>query len=243
MRGLVLAAGMGSRLGELTDQTPKPLVPVAGKPMLHRALECLGRHGVDEAVLVVGHLRDKIRQSVGECFAGVRIRYVVSTEYATTSNLHSLWLAREYLDTDTLLLEADLVYDDEVIARMCAAPADSMALGVYESFMDGTAAVVEDGIVTDMIVKAEQGDGFTIEGKFKTVNIYRWSASFLATSFVAALDEANRHDQKSLYYEMVLRDLVRAGAKMAAVEMTGANWYEIDNMDDLNAAQTLFQGL
>ena len=240
MRAVILAAGMGSRLAELTAETPKPLVSVGGRPMLHRALECLSKHGITEAVLVVGHLRDAIRRSVGEIFSGVEIRYVVNEHYDTTSNLHSLWLAREFLDTDTLLLESDLVYDDAVIERMCTGPPDAVALDVYMPFMDGTAAVVEDGMVVDMILKAEQGDDFTIEGKFKTVNIYRWSEPFLKGSFVEALNEANRHDDKSLYYEKVLGDLIRRGERMAAVSVAGAQWYEIDNMDDLEAAHAIF---
>ena len=239
MRAVILAAGMGTRLAQMTETVPKPLVPVAGRPMLHRAIECLGREGITEAVLVVGYMADAIRDSIGQSFAGVNISYVDNAAYATTSNLRSLWLARDFMDGDSLLLEADLVFEDEVIGRMLAGPADSMALDVYQPFMDGSAVVVEDGQAKELILKAQQGKDFTIEGKFKTVNIYRWSGDFLRGTFLPALDEANEFDDKSLYYEKVLAELIRDGAVMHAVSMAGLKWYEIDNMDDLRAAEEM----
>ena len=127
-RAVLLAAGTGTRLQPLTAEIPKCLVEVAGETIIERALRVLGSQGITEAVIVIGHCGEAVRNRLGSRFAGVGISYVEAPDYATTNNIRSLWDARGALDRDLLLIEADLVFDAEVIAALLATPGSSAAV-------------------------------------------------------------------------------------------------------------------
>ena len=109
-KAIILAAGMGNRLGPLTDTLPKCLVPVNGVPVLVNTLNHLADSGMSEVVIVVGYLKERIFERIGDRFRGMKVTYVESKRYATTNNIYSLWLAREHLTEDILLLDADVFF-------------------------------------------------------------------------------------------------------------------------------------
>ena len=137
-RAVILAAGMGDRLQPLTSEMPKCLVELNGQPLLLRALSGLAEHGIREAVVVIGYKGDVVRRRVGERFAGVDVRYVEAPDYATTNNIRSLWDAREYLDEDILLLEADVAFDSAVIASLLECQGSSAAVAPHHGGPSGT---------------------------------------------------------------------------------------------------------
>ncbi len=94
-KAVILAAGIGDRLQPFTQQFPKCLAPVNGVPILVNALTHLSDAGVDEAVIVVGHHKEKIYERIGDTFEAVKVSYIESENYASTNNIYSLWLARE----------------------------------------------------------------------------------------------------------------------------------------------------
>ncbi|MEK8145629.1 NTP transferase domain-containing protein [Streptomyces sp. M10(2022)] len=126
-RAIVLAAGLGQRLGQASSRRPKPLTPVAGRPILVHTLGHLAAAGIQETVLVVGHLHELVEEVAGTEYAGMKIRYVLNENAATTNNLHSVWLAREYFDQDVLLLEGDVVFEPRVLERLGAFAGASVA--------------------------------------------------------------------------------------------------------------------
>ena len=128
MKAMFLIAGRGRRLRPYTDTQPKCMVPLHGEPLLSTALHMVARVGIDRAVLVVGHMEDVIRAHYGERFAGVELTYVSNPDYATTNNLYTMWLAREQLDEDLILLEGDLRYDVEILQRLVDHPAENVAV-------------------------------------------------------------------------------------------------------------------
>ena len=91
---LLLAAGLGSRLGPLTEALPKCLVSVSGVPILERLLRSLDSHRFERLVIVTGYKAEAIRGYLGESFGGIAIEYLVSPLFETTNNIYSLWLAR-----------------------------------------------------------------------------------------------------------------------------------------------------
>ena len=106
MKAMFLIAGRGRRLRPYTDTQPKCMVPLHGTPLLTTALEMAAQ---------VGIMEDVIREAYGERFAGIEIGYVSNPDYATTNNLYTMWLAREELNEDLILLEGDLRYDVDVL--------------------------------------------------------------------------------------------------------------------------------
>ena len=131
-RAVVLAAGRGDRLVSLAADVPKCLVEVDGVPLLERALHALASQGVAEAVIVIGHRGEAVRDRIGSCFSGVHIRYVEAPDFETTNNIRSLWDAREYLDEDILLVEADVAFDPSVVGALLVESASSAAVAPYQ---------------------------------------------------------------------------------------------------------------
>ena len=241
-RAVILAAGKGDRLQPRTARVPKCLVEVQGEPLLFHALRALASEGVREAVLVVGHLGETIRHRVGASFAGIEIRYVEAPDYETTNNIRSLWDARDYLDKDVLLVEADVIFDRGVIGALQCEPMSAAAVAPYKPEFSGTAVIRgTDRRVGRFLLGREQDASFDRSNAMKTVNIYALRKRLLIDHVVPRLCERIEAGAVHDYYESVLRDLVEEGrAEMAAVDVSAHRWYEIDDHRDLDAAEFLF---
>lgn len=242
-KAIILAAGMGNRLSPLTDKLPKCLVLVNGVPILVNALTHLADSGINEVVIVVGHLSEKIRQRIGNYFRGMKITYVESDRYATTNNIYSLWLAREHLTEDVLLLEADVYFERELLDRLLNARGENQAAVVrHQSGMSGSVVRIDDDAsITNIIESKNQGPDFEYENTFKTINIYRLSGNFSRNCFLPRLNSAIELGDVNNYYESVLSELcAQDGPAVTAVHCDDVRWIEIDCPEDLAAANYLF---
>ena len=230
------------RLRPLTDNLPKCLVHVGGEPILVHALNRLADCGLSEAVIVVGHCKDEIVKLIGDRFRSLAITYVDAPLYQETNNLYSLWEARDYCDQDLLLIEADVLFDRELLDRLLDSDGDSMAVAPYQSWHSGTVVrTSEGGGVSRFVMGAEQGPGFAYRDAWKTVNIYLLRRRFLQNRLVPALERNVKEGNVHAFYESVLRDLVAEGeAELLAVDVGDLRWYEVDDYRDLEAAEQLF---
>lgn len=240
-RAVLLAAGTGTRLRPLTDDIPKCLVQVAGETIIERALRILGRQGITEGVIVVGHCGEVVRNRLGSWFAGVDIRYIDAPDYLTTNNIRSLWDARAVLDTDLLLIEADLVFDAEVIATILKTPGSSAAVVPVDQAPPGSKVRIDEANkITQFILgghNPEKGRGSI----YKTANIYLLERDLLVDHVAPRLSRVIAAGNVHQYYESILRDLVLEGSvTLSAVDVSAARWYEVDDHQDLDVAEFLF---
>ncbi len=248
MQALILAAGMGKRLGELTADRTKCMVELFGKPLIVRLLEQLDRLGIKRATIVVGYCGDDLKQKIGNRFGCVEVDYVDNPIYDKTNNIYSLYLAKDaLLSDDTILFESDLVFDDAVIARTLNDPRPNLAVvAKYQSWMDGTVLTLDDeDSITGFIPKA-QFDFDRMDEYYKTVNVYRFSKEFSQSHYVPFLEAYCKAMGHNEYYEQVLRILtfldhpVPGRPAMKALRLDREKWYEIDDIQDLSNAETLF---
>ncbi len=242
MKAIILAAGMGTRLRPLTDETPKCLVPVNGKPMLEYQLECLARAGLRECVLIVGYRADQIISRIGNEYQGMAISYVKNQLFQKTNNLYSLWMARDHLDADIVLIEADLLFEDDLIRQLVQHPAPSVAVvDRYRPPMNGTVILAENNVANAMVLKVNQGPGFGYNSALKTVNIYKLSQSDMRNLVIPGLSrfvEARRTEE---YYEAIFADLItQKRLRMSVLGADNLKWAEVDTREDLSAAEKLF---
>lgn len=243
-RAVILAAGRGSRLHALTGDVPKCLTEIGGEPILERALRALASLSVTEAVVVIGYMGAMVRGRIGSRFDGIDIFYVEAPDYATTNNIRSLWDARDYLDQDLVLLEADVAFDAAVVGTLLAQNGSSAAVVPFEPTLSGTVVRRNSaGQVTSFVLGAEQGLQFDTKDTFKTVNIYVLREQLLREQFLPRLSNAIAAGHVNEYYETILRDCVadpRAEVHIAAVDVSASRWSEIDDDRDLDAAEFLF---
>ncbi len=243
MQALMLAAGMGRRLGKYTDNQTKCMVKVGGKTLLERITEAIKEAGIRRFIIVAGYEAEKLVDFIEANITGIDIQFVYNRDYEITNNIYSLYLARDYLaQDDTILLESDLIFDKRIIREMIECPHRNLvAVAKYEQWMDGTVTLVnEHNEITEFI---EKKDFRFIDANsyFKTVNIYKFSKEFSNEQYIPFLEAYIRAYGKNQYYEMVLKALAHLPlANLTAFDIGDAAWYEIDDAQDLNIANTLF---
>ena len=242
MKGLILAAGMGTRLHPLTLTRPKCLVEVAGKPMMEYQLDALRRAGVSECAIVVGHKAASVSSYFGSDYRGVKLSYVENSVYDKTNNLYSLWLARGEFDDDILLLESDLVFDNRLLWELLRVDEPNVAVvDQFSSNMDGTVILADCGITERMVLKSDQGAEFDYGPALKTVNIYHLSQETLVDAIVPKMAEFLEDDRTDQYYEAVFANLIDSGRmSMAVMNTDSLKWAEIDTVSDLLRAEGIF---
>ncbi|HWC34890.1 MAG TPA: aminotransferase class I/II-fold pyridoxal phosphate-dependent enzyme [Mycobacteriales bacterium] len=244
MQALILAAGMGRRLGALTKDRTKCMVSIHGRTLIERSLDALVDTGaVDRIVLVVGHGAQGVRDLVGTEWNGTPVSYVDNTVYDTTNNIHSLYLARdELVQDDTLLLESDLIYEPRILTRLIKHPQPNVAVvDRFRSWMDGTVVTVTPEGTIDHFVPKRAFDRDALTQHYKTVNIYKFSREYLADEYLPFLEAYVRTMGNNEYYEEVMRVIATLERhNLAAMTLDDEKWYEIDDLQDLRIAETLF---
>ena len=242
-RAVILAAGMGDRLSPLTLETPKCLTEINGQPILLRALRALANQGFSEAVIVVGHLADKVRERVGSSHFGLDISYVDAPRYMTTNNICSMWDARDFCDEDILLIEGDVVFDEIILAEILRQPGSVAAVVPFQRELSGTVVRRDQGgLVTEFVLAADQDQDFRFEGAFKTANIYLLRAEMMRLHFLPRLGQNVERGDVDDYYESVLGHMVadESLADLMAVDISAHRWAEVDDHDDLAATRFQF---
>ena len=140
MQAIILAAGMGKRLGELTRENTKCMIKVHQQTLIERMIKQLGNLQLDRIILVIGYKGDKVKSLIGNKIGNIPILYIENSIYDKTNNIYSLYLAKKYLvEDETLLLESDLIFSDIILQKLIADPNPNLAVvAKYQSWMDGT---------------------------------------------------------------------------------------------------------
>lgn len=243
MQAIILAAGMGKRLKNLTADNTKCMVKVNGVTMIERMLRQLDATNLKQIVIVVGYEGQKLIDYIATLDVKTPVVYVNNPIYDKTNNIYSLALAKDYLlQDDTLLLESDLIFEDRVLQTLIEDPYDTLALvDKYESWMDGTVIKIDE---EDNIQAFVPGKKFVFEDipyYYKTVNIYKFSRHFSQTHYVPFLEAYSKALGNNEYYEQVLRVITLLdNPEIKAKRLNGELWYEIDDIQDLDIASSMF---
>ncbi len=244
MQGIILAAGMGKRLKDLTQNNTKCMVKVNGVTLIERMLRQLDALGLARIVIVVGYEGKKLMDYVDSLAISTPICFVDNPIYDKTNNIYSLALAKEYLlEDDTLLLESDLIFEDSVLKVLMDDPRETLALvDKYESWMDGTCVKLGEDDSIEAFVPGKKFVFEDIPNYYKTVNIYKFGRHFSQTHYVPFLDAYSRALGNNEYYEQVLRVITMLDdPEIKAKKLDGESWYEIDDIQDLDIASSIFE--
>ena len=244
MQAVILAAGMGKRLGELTKGNTKCMVEVNGVSLIDRALGQLASLDLNRVVIVVGYEGKKLMDYIGNRYDGrLKIEYIENPIYDKTNNIYSLALAKEkLLEDDTLLIESDLIFDDRMFPLIVNNPYPNLALvAKYETWMDGTMVRIDDdNNIVDFISKKafKYSD---VDFYYKTVNVYKFSRDFMEHKYLPFLEAYCSALGNNEYYEQVLRVICMLdNSELKALPITDEKWYEIDDIQDLDIASAIF---
>lgn len=243
MQAIILAAGMGKRLGEYTKNNTKCMVEVNGVKLIDRTIEQLIKCNLSRLVIVVGYEGKKLIDYIGNRYEDrLKIEYVENPIYDKTNNIYSLALAKDKMvEEDTILLESDLIFEDSILQKLIENPYPNLALvSKYETWMDGTMVrISEDNDILTFIPKEDFRYEET-ENYYKTVNIYKFSKEFTRTKYVPFLQAYTTAVGNNEYYENVLSLITFLGKKELKALPVDEKWYEIDDKQDLDIAEAIF---
>jgi len=231
MKAIVLAAGVGKRFKEVTDQRPKCLIEIQGKTLLERTLSALAAAGVVEAVVVIGYRGEMIEQQIGPTCAGVQVQYVFNARYVKGAIL-SLWSARAEFDDDLLIMDADVLFPVALIDRLVRSPhancflLDASTVNTGEEQM----LLTRGGRVLD-IVRGGGGDFELIGESVGFLKVAREDAPLLRT----ILDDLIAQGRDTIEHEEAF-PLFLAQRAVGFERVDDLPWAEIDFPADLERA-------
>ncbi len=236
---VILAAGIGSRLAPVTDTQPKCLTDLNGKSLILRVVEQFLSHSeVAKINVVVGYLGDQIIEALKPY--GDRVSITTNEVFRTTNNLYSFALTKEALNSQNtlVLLNGDCAYDDEIVSAIVKS--DSVRSQVAADagiYMEESMKISTDssGKINHIAKTITEEDAHAT-----SIDLYRLVPSDKVTLFekAAAIFESSG---LNTWTEVALAECFADGSIIAEpLEVTGYRWYEIDNLDDLRAAQELF---
>jgi choline kinase len=235
--GMVLAAGVGSRLGDETAELPKTLIGVDGhRTILDIALANFAHVGLSDAVIVTGYAHDRLAERVPELERrhGVTLELVFNPKAKEWNNCYSLWCARAAFAEGVLLANGDTVHPASVEERLLEARGPDLVIAVDDSKPLGDEEmkvhVTGDGYL-DRINKALDPD--TAHGEYIGVTLIEPSA---AAPLAAAL-EANWRRDTTLYYEDGFQELADRGGRVGIAPIGSVEWVEVDDHRDLARAR------
>lgn len=243
MDAIILAAGMGKRLKGLTKDKTKCMVEVNEVTLIERMLTKLDNLNLDKIILVVGYKADLLIEFISTLDIKTKIEYVFNEIYDKTNNIYSLFLAKNYLeDSDCLILESDLIFDDGILERLINDERPNLAVvAKFESWMDGTVVTIDKN---DNIMNFLSKDQFSFDRVteyYKTVNIYKFSNEFSKHFYIPFLEAYTKALGLNEYYEQVLKVISNFNeSNIKVMKLTDEKWYEIDDIQDLNIAESIF---
>ena len=244
MQAIILAAGMGRRLGELTKENTKCMVPVNGIRLIDRLLGQLSGLSLNRVIIVVGFQGQKLIDYIGHRYDDrLKIEYAENPIYDKTNNIYSLSMVKEQLqEDDTILIESDLIFSNRLFPMILENPYPNLALvAKYESWMDGTMVRLDEEQHIVNFISKEAFDYADVDSYYKTVNIYKFSRQFLQQKYVPFLDAYTKAVGNNEYYENVLRIISMLDShNMKALPIGRERWYEIDDKQDLDIAEAIF---
>ena len=235
MKTVILAAGAGSRLKPLTDHMPKCLLKVGVKSILEMTIENLLATNNSEIIIVTGYLENKIREFIRERFPHLQITYIYNELYASTNNIYSLWLAKdEVLGNDMMMLDSDIVFDERIISKLQnSGYKNCLALKRHEVHdeeikvkTDAHGCVIEIGKEVNVSQAEGESIGIEIFGIGALTELY-----FILDRKVVTEKEVNQ------FYEAAFKEL--SDNNLFIVDTTEYFCMEIDTEEDLKIAEGL----
>lgn len=235
MQAIILAAGLAKRLRPLTDTQPKCLLKVGGKTLLEMTINNILKNGVTSFVMVTGYRENMIKEHISGKFPGLDIIYLTNSDFENNNNSYSLWMTKDYITGDSILLDSDILFDYRIISKLFSSgKADCLAVKCTHKLGDEEIKVIIDSsnkishIGKHLDPAASYGESIGIE---------RFSYGFFRKLGEVLERKITLENNVNEFYEASFQELYDAGNSMYAVDVSEYKCMEIDFPEDLEKAQ------
>lgn len=238
MQAVILAAGLAKRLRPLTDTTPKCLLDVRGKNLLHRTMENIISCGIKDFVFVTGYRENMIKDYLKNNFGNVNIDILTNSDYENNNNSYSLWMTKDYVKDGFILLDSDILFDAGIVTKLLA-----------DRHENGAAVNVTHKLDEEQIKVRVDGEGRILEiskivpikeAVGESIGIEKFSRSF-ANEIYKILDrKILKENNVNEFYEKTFEEIIERddpGNSMYCVDVSEYECMEIDTVEDYYKAQ------
>lgn len=234
MKALILAAGFGSRLAPITDNNPKSMVPVNGKPILEKQIENLLENDINDITIITGYKSEVIENVIKNKYPFIKL--INSVDYATTNNMYSAFLAKEtFMGEPFYMMNADVFFDSSVITELAKDKYKSAIVVDEGTYNEESMKVVFNGNkITDISKQISEKDALGC-----SIDVYKFSKEDGEKFFNKCSEYIVDKKELKLWSEVALNDIL-VDSNFQSCPLIG-RWYEIDNHDDLAKASELFK--
>ena len=237
MKAVILAAGMASRLRPLTEHTPKCLLKVGERSLLQRSIDALKNNGILDYVIVTGYLHEMIKTFVAEEYgSSINVTFIQNELFDSTNNIYSLWLARpEAEGEEILLLDSDLLYDPEIIARVLADDAKNVLTLIRHDLGEEEMKVVLDkknGTITEISKTCNP-----LDAAGESLGIEKMGRKYTSALYKELEPMMNEEHLENVFYERAFERLLAKGHTYNVVDVTELFSCELDTVEDFENAK------
>lgn len=234
MKALILAAGMGTRLAPLTNNLPKSLVTVNGKPILVKQIENLYENNIIDITVIAGYKADILKDRINVLFPQVKI--IINENFANTNNMYSAFLGKDSIgNSDFLMMNSDVFYDSSVIKALLNTNASNAIVTDIGRYIEESMKVVQkDNRLVQISKQVSKMDALG-----SSIDVYKFSHKAGQAFFNKCSQYINDKKQVKLWSEIALNDILPQ-VLFEACPLVG-NWVEIDNSEDLSEAERIFK--
>ena len=245
MKALILAAGTASRLRPLTNDTPKCLLHVGERSLLQRSMDALLQNNIREFVIVTGYLHEKIERFVTQQYGdSIQVSFIHNDVFASTNNIYSLWLARPAVKgSDVLLLDSDLLYDPQIIARVLSNDEPNVLTLIRHPLGEEEMKVVTassrfnaQGKKADAILEISKTCR-PDEAAGESLGIEKMSSSYCRALFSELDKMMNLEHLENKFYELAFERLIPQGQTFSVLDVSDLFSCELDTVEDFENAK------
>lgn len=243
MKALILLAGKARRMGKMTENLPKTLLNVNGKPILQWMIDSLLHEGIDDFIFVVGFLQDKLRTFISENYPDLNVTWITNELYGTTNTSYSVLLTREVVLSSgqpIILINGDVVLDRRVIHEVLLAPTatalavrlDRVAEEEVKFRLNERKEIIEIG----KHINPAEADG-------ESVGINRLSADLLKKLYPILERRIKDEEHGAMeFYEASFNESIHKGEIYGIADVTRFPVMEIDTVSDYEEAKEVVKG-
>lgn len=231
MRAVILAAGMGKRLKPLTENLPKALIPINGRPLIQYSLDNLKKANIENITLVVGFMENLFKEKL----KNYKIDYITNEEFETTGSMNSLLKTEGKINEDILLLESDLLYEPRALTTLLNAIEKNLIL-IAPISNSGDEVFIHFNEL-GYLEKLSQNPNDKDKANGELAGITKLSKEFLNWLYYIAKKDKK---SKTKHYEEVIYELSKK-FPIKCLLINDLIWTEIDTKKDLERAEKIFK--
>lgn len=238
MKAVILAAGIASRLRPLTNNTPKCLLKLGPRSILERTIENLLKNGINDVIIVTGYLEEMIREFINEKYPSLNVQYIFNEVYNSTNNIYSLWLTKDFIQQDKILLmDSDIIFDQLIVKQLLESGSGNI-LAVRSDHQLGEeemkVMITKDQKVTAISKKI---DAKLAAGE--SIGIEKFEPEFLKILFEKLDELVIAQGRVNDFYEAAFQDAIDEGQEILAMDVGSLKCIEIDTAEDIEHAEEM----